>query len=76
VLTRLPVFAEYLRFGVDALAVAPVDDEGLADALDTVAHDDGVREKLRQSALEVAARFSWETTARQHIAIYEALHTG
>jgi glycosyltransferase involved in cell wall biosynthesis len=73
VLTRLPVFAEYLRFGVDALAVAPGDDEGLADALDTVAHDDGVREKLRQSGLEVAARFSWETTARQHIATYEAL---
>ena len=76
VVTRLPVFAEYLRFGVDALAVAPGDDEGLADALDTVAHDDGVREKLRQSGPEVAARFSWDTTALQHIAIYEALPLG
>jgi glycosyltransferase-like protein len=76
VVTRLPVFAEYLRFGVDALAVAPGDDEGLADALDTVAHDDGVREKLRQSGPEVAARYSWDTTALQHIAIYEALPLG
>ncbi|HEY6416675.1 MAG TPA: glycosyltransferase, partial [Acidimicrobiales bacterium] len=76
VVTRLPVFAEYLRFGVDALAVAPGDDEGLADALDTVAHDDGVREKLRHSGPEVAARFSWDTTALQHIAIYEALPVG
>jgi glycosyltransferase-like protein len=73
VVTRLPVFAEYLRFGVDALAVAPGDDEALADALDTVAHDDGVREKLRHSGPEVAARFSWDTTARQHMAIYDAL---
>jgi glycosyltransferase-like protein len=73
VVTRLPVFAEYLRFGVDALAVAPGDDEGLADALDTLAHDDGIREKLRHSGPEVAARFSWDTTARQHIAIYDGL---
>ena len=67
------MFAEYLRFGVDALAVAPGDDEALADALDTVAHDDGVREKLRHSGPRVAARFSWDTTALQHIALYEAL---
>jgi glycosyltransferase-like protein len=73
VVTRLPVFAEYLRFGVDALAVAPGDDEALADALDTLAHDDGVREKLRHGGPEVAARFSWDTTALQHIALYEAL---
>ena len=76
VVTRLPVFAEYLRFGVDALAVAPGDDEGLADALDTVAHDDDVREKLRHSGVKVAARFSWDTTALQHIALYEALPLG
>jgi glycosyltransferase-like protein len=73
VITRLPVFAEFLRFGVDVLAVAPGDDEALADALDTVAHDDGVREKLRHSGAKVAARFSWDTTALQHIALYEAL---
>jgi glycosyltransferase involved in cell wall biosynthesis len=73
VLTRLPVFAEYVRFGVDALAVSPGDDEGLADALDTVAHDDGVREKLRHSGPEVAARFSWDTTALQHVTLYDEL---
>ncbi len=75
VLTRLPVFAEYVRFGEDALAVAPGDDEGLADALDAVAHDGGVRAMLRRSGRDVAARFSWDTTALQHIAIYESLQT-
>lgn len=75
VLTRLPVFAEYVRFGHDALAVAPSDDEGLADALETVAHDDNMRAMLRHRGREVAARFGWDTTALQHIAIYDELRT-
>ena len=75
VLTRLPVFAEYVRFGHDALAVAPSDDEGLADALETLAHDDNMRAMLRHRGREVAARFGWDTTALQHIAIYDELRT-
>jgi glycosyltransferase-like protein len=73
VLTRLPVFAEYLRFGEDALAVAPGDDRGLADALAVVAQDDNVRATLRRRGRDVAASFSWDTTALQHIAIYDEL---
>jgi glycosyltransferase-like protein len=73
VLTRLPVFAEYLRFGEDALAVAPGDDRGLADALAAVAQDDNVRATLRRRGRDVAASFSWDTTALQHIAIYDEL---
>lgn len=75
VLTDLPVFAEYLRFGEDALAVPPGDDAGLVDALETMAHDDEVRARLRQRGRAVAARFDWDTTARQHIAIYDELNT-
>jgi glycosyltransferase-like protein len=74
VLTDLPVFAEYLSFGADALAVAPGDDGGLAGALATIAHDETVRANLRLRGREVAARFDWGTTARQHIAIYDELH--
>jgi glycosyltransferase-like protein len=73
VLTDLPVFAEYVRFGEDALAVAPGDDAGLADALAAVARDGRLRESLRRGGHEVAARFDWDTTARQHIAVYDAL---
>jgi glycosyltransferase-like protein len=73
VLTRLPVFAEYVRFGEDALAVAPGDDEGLAAALEAVAHDGDVRATLPRRGRELAARFSWDTTAQQHIAIYDEL---
>jgi glycosyltransferase-like protein len=75
VLTRLPVFAEYVRFGEDALAAAPGDDEGLAVALEAVAHDGHLRATLRERGREVAARFGWDTTARQHIAIYDQLLT-
>ena len=73
VLTDLPVFAEYVRFGDDALAVAPGDDEGLVNALETVAHDDSMRATLRQRGRAVAARFGWDTTALQHIAIYDEM---
>jgi glycosyltransferase-like protein len=73
VLTDLPVFAEYVRFGEDALAVAPGDDEGLAEALSTVARDDRTRAMLTAGGRAVAARFGWQATARQHIAIYGEL---
>jgi glycosyltransferase-like protein len=75
VLTDLPVFAEYLRFGEDALAVAPGDDRALAGALASVAHDATRRGNLRRRGREVAARFDWGTTAGQHIAIYDELRT-
>jgi glycosyltransferase-like protein len=75
VLTRLPVFGEYVRFGEDALAVDPGDDAGLADALEAVAHDGEVRAMLSHRGREVAARFGWDTTALQHIAIYDELET-
>jgi len=74
VLTDLPVFAEYVGFGEDALAVVPGDDEALVDALETVAHDDEVRARLRRRGRAVAARFDWDTTARQHITIYDELN--
>jgi len=73
VLTDLPVFAEFVRFGEDALAVRPGDDAGLADSLETLASDDHVRTMLRRRGREVAATFDWDTTARQHIAIYDEL---
>jgi glycosyltransferase-like protein len=73
VLTRLPVFGEYVRFGEDALAVAPGDDEALADSLEAVARDEQVRATLRRRGRDLAERFAWDTTARQHIAIYDEL---
>ena len=73
VLTDLPVFAEFVRFGTDALAVRPGDDAGLADRLQSLARHEDVRATLQRRGREVAARFDWDATARQHIAIYDEL---
>jgi glycosyltransferase-like protein len=73
VLTDLPVFAEYLRFGRDALAVAPGDDVALAAAIETAVRDEAVRAGLIACGRRVAARFSWDETARQHEAIYRSV---
>jgi glycosyltransferase-like protein len=73
VLSDLPVFAEYLRLGDDALAVTPGDEDGLAEALERVALDDDVRARLRTRGWEVAAGFGWDTMARQHVAIYDQM---
>ena len=73
VVTDLPVFAEYLRLGVDALAVPPGDDEALAAAIEVAMRDQTVRAGLIDHGRQVASRFSWETTAAQHVALYERL---
>jgi glycosyltransferase-like protein len=73
VLTDLPVFAEYLEFGRDALAVAPGDDAALAAAIELAVCDGAVRAGLIESGDRVAARFSWDETARQHEAIYRSM---
>jgi glycosyltransferase-like protein len=73
VLTDLPVFAEFVRLGEDALAVRPGDDVGLADSLEMLARDDDLRATLRRRGRERAATFDWDTTAQQHIAIYRDL---
>jgi glycosyltransferase involved in cell wall biosynthesis len=73
VLTDLPVFAEYLHFGRDALAVPPGDEAALAAAIETAVRDDVVRGGLIEHGRDVATRFSWDETARQHEAIYRSL---
>jgi glycosyltransferase-like protein len=70
VVSDLPVFAEYLRFGIDALAVAPGDDDALAEAMELVTRAPEVRARLVEHGREVAARFTWDETARQHLVVY------
>jgi glycosyltransferase involved in cell wall biosynthesis len=48
----------------------------LATALETLLTDAPLRERLIERGRARAARFDWETVARQTLAIYEAAHRG
>jgi glycosyltransferase-like protein len=70
VTSDLPVFREYLVDGQDALLVPLGDVRGLAAALASVLLDDRRRAGLVAAGHRVAARFTWQESARQHQALY------
>jgi glycosyltransferase involved in cell wall biosynthesis len=56
-----------------ALLVEPGSSEALEDAMGRILEDRGLRDRLRAKGLERAARYSWETTARETALVYEAV---
>jgi len=69
----IPVFREYLTDGRDVVMTPAGNATALADAMVRVATDAGLRSRLQQAGPKVAARFTWEACARQHVAIYQQL---
>jgi glycosyltransferase involved in cell wall biosynthesis len=68
VAARSPGLAETV--GDAAELVDPYDADGLARALAQVASDPALRASLAARGLQRAARFSWQASARAHIAAY------
>jgi len=56
--------------GDAAITVDPYDVEGLAEAMQRVLTDTGLREELREKGLARAKRFTWERAAKETIAVY------
>jgi glycosyltransferase involved in cell wall biosynthesis len=56
--------------GDGGLLLEPDDVEGLAGAMEKLLNDDTLWGDLRQKGLAHAARFSWEKTARETLAVY------
>ena len=56
--------------GEGGLLLEPDDVEGLAAAMEKLLADDNMRTDLRQKGLAHAARFSWEKTAQETLAVY------
>ncbi|MBN1888228.1 MAG: glycosyltransferase family 4 protein [Thermoflexales bacterium] len=56
--------------GEVALLVDPTDVDALAAAIGRVLADVGLRQAMREKGLAQAARFSWERTARETLAVY------
>ena len=57
--------------GSAAITVDPYDVGCLAEALRRVLSDEQLQEDLRQRGLVRARQFTWETAARQTLAVYE-----
>jgi glycosyltransferase involved in cell wall biosynthesis len=60
--------------GEAALYFDPLDAEALAEAIQRLAEDEGLRQELRQRGLEQAAKFSWQKTAEQTLAVYRRVY--
>jgi glycosyltransferase involved in cell wall biosynthesis len=59
--------------GDGGLLLEPDDVEGLATAMGKLLSDDKLRKDLREKGLAHAARFSWEKTARETLAVYREI---
>ncbi len=70
VTSDLPVFFEYLTDGVSALMPPVGDHLALADALERVATDADLRERLVDGGRPVAAKYSWASSAARHLDLY------
>ncbi len=56
--------------GDGGILVEPTDAEALAEAMELLLVDEALRGEWRQKALVQAARFSWEQTAQDTLAVY------
>ncbi len=75
VATDIPVFREYLTAGRDALLVPPGEHAPLAAAMASLVADEPLRRRLAAAGRHVAARFTWQDSARRHLEIYAAMLT-
>ncbi|HLI56449.1 MAG TPA: MSMEG_0565 family glycosyltransferase [Actinomycetota bacterium] len=72
VASDIPVFREFLGDG-SALLTRAGDSADLAGGMRRLVTDPLLRRRLAAGGPAVAARFSWEKTARQHLALYEQI---
>jgi glycosyltransferase involved in cell wall biosynthesis len=77
VATRVGGVPEVVVDGETGIVVEPDDVSSLADALDRVAADDALRERLgRAGSTRIAEHFDARSTARQMVELYRELLTG
>ena len=58
------------------LVVPPEDPEQLANAIVRVLSDDDARERMAANSRRMAERLSWDSVARQYLAVYERMLDG
>jgi glycosyltransferase-like protein len=75
VTSDIPVFREYLHDGRDALLVPAHDADALAGAMLRLTYDTELRSALAAAGPDVAAVYTWEGCAGQHVDFYERVTT-
>jgi glycosyltransferase-like protein len=70
VASDIPVFAEYLEDGRNALLVPPGDAGALGGALDRLAGDPALRRRLADGGRPLLDRFTWGAAAHAHRDLY------
>ncbi|HEX6261745.1 MAG TPA: glycosyltransferase, partial [Actinomycetota bacterium] len=70
VATDIPVFAEYLTHGIDALLAKAGDAGSLAEQMRRAMLDEELRGRLADAGPELASRYSWEASASRHREVY------
>ena len=73
VASRLGQIAEVLEHEQSALLVEPGSSEALVAALERLAHDRDLRERLGRNALTQAARYTWRANAQRIVDVFESL---
>ncbi|HYY45047.1 MAG TPA: glycosyltransferase, partial [Actinomycetota bacterium] len=73
VATDIPVFREYLEDEKTALLFRKGDPMALAATMHRIATDANLRDRLSKVGPKVASRYTWESCAEQHRAIYRRL---
>ena len=68
--TDIPVFRSYLADGETALLPRPGDPDALAEAMTALVRDETLRRRLAVAGPGVAAAYSWDRTAAQHVDLY------
>jgi glycosyltransferase-like protein len=71
VTSDLPVFHEYLTDGLNALMTPVGDVQALASGMQLIANDPALREHLVVNGRTVVDRFTWQSSAAQHMRIYD-----
>jgi glycosyltransferase involved in cell wall biosynthesis len=73
VATRVGGIPEVLAEGENALLCPPNDPVALADALERLAREEGLRERFSRAGRERVERFSWARVLPQRISLFETI---
>ena len=76
VTSDIEVFQEFLIHRENALMTSAGDAESLAGGMTLLQADTALAQKLAANGRALVSRYSWAESARQHLAIYDAVTTG